>query len=79
MECKKSNVLTWKDKEKVWLKIENEFNSTNSSKTFRSVKHLIEKYNNLKKDTKKKFALEKINVSKTGGGSFTLVNMISIY
>ncbi|KAG5330283.1 MSD3 protein, partial [Acromyrmex charruanus] len=66
IECKKSNVVTCKDKEKVWLKIESEFNSKNNGNAFRSVK-----YNNLKKDTKRKFALEKINASKIGGGPFT--------
>jgi len=78
IECKKSNVMTWKDKEKAWLQIENEFNSTNNSNAFRSVKHLKEKYNNLKKDTKRKFALEKINASKTGGGPFLPVNVTDV-
>jgi len=71
IESKKSNVVTWKDKEKAWLKIECEFNSKNNDNTFRSAKHLKEKYNNLKKNTKKKFAIEKMNISKTGGGSYT--------
>lgn len=71
IESKKSNVLTWKDKEKAWSRIEIEFNSKNSGNAFRSVKNLKEKYNNLKKCTKRKFALEKMNVTKTGGGAFT--------
>lgn len=52
IECKKSNVLTWKDKEKAWLKIEMEFNSKNNGNTFRSAKYLKEKFNNLKKKLK---------------------------
>lgn len=75
IECKKSNVLTWKDKEKAWLKIEMEFNSKNNGNTFRNAKHLKEKFNNLKKETKRKFALEKINTCKTGGGPFTPVKL----
>lgn len=71
IESKKSNAVTWKDKEKAWLKIECEFNNKNNDNTFRSAKHLKEKYNNLKKGTKKKFAIEKMNISKTGGGSYT--------
>lgn len=71
IESKRSNVVTWKNKKKAWLKIECEFNSRNNDNTFRSAKHLKEKYNNLKKSTKKKFATEKMNISKTGGGSYT--------
>lgn len=78
IECKKSNALTWKDKEKAWSKIESEFNSKNSGNAFRSVKHLKEKYNNLKKETKRKFALEKSNASKTGGGPFTPIKVTDV-
>ena len=78
IESKKSNSVTWKDKEKAWLKIESEFNSKNNDNTFRSVKHLKEKYNNLKKNTKKKFAIEKMNISKTGGGSYTPIAVTDV-
>lgn len=78
IESKKSNSVTWKDKETAWLKIECEFNSKNNDNTFRSVKHLKEKYNNLKKNTKKKFAIEKMNISKTGGGSYTPISVTDI-
>lgn len=70
--------MTWKDKEKAWLQIESEYNSTNSSNAFRSVKHLKGKYNNLKKDTKRKFALEKIDASETGGGPFMPINVTDV-
>lgn len=47
VECKKSNSITWKEKEMGWNSIEKEFNSS-SGKCFRSVKNLKEKYNNIK-------------------------------
>lgn len=55
-----------------------EFNSKNSDNAFRSMKHLKEKYNNLKKETKRKFALGKINASNTDGGSFMSVKVTDV-
>lgn len=73
VECKKSNSVTWKEKERGWHSIESEFNSS-SGKCFRSVKNLKEKYNNIKKKTKQKWAQEKKMVLKTGGGCYSLPN-----
>lgn len=58
IESKRSNAVTWKDKEKAWLKIECEFNSRNNDNTFRSAKHLKEKYN-LKKVLKRNLQQKK--------------------
>lgn len=69
IECKKSNTVSWKEKELTWKKIEKEFNS-NCKNGFRSMKNLKEKYNNLKKRTKQKWAEEKKLVLQTGGGSY---------
>lgn len=69
VECKKSGVITWKQKEAGWKKIENEFNSRSSSSAFKSSKILKVKYANMKKKTKEKFAHNKQNMLKTGGGT----------
>ncbi|CAG9769737.1 unnamed protein product [Ceutorhynchus assimilis] len=59
-----------KKKKKIWKIIEKEFNSA-SEKAFRHSKHLKEKYSNLKKKAKRKFTDEKLEIRKTGGGTFT--------
>ncbi|CAH0558698.1 unnamed protein product [Brassicogethes aeneus] len=67
IECKQSGKIKWTDKKSVWEKIGKEFNCT-SGETFRSVETLKAKYKNLKKDTKKKCADNKMEITKTGGG-----------
>lgn len=69
IENKKSGVVSWKDKEATWKKVEEEFNCRNSKLTYRNVKNLKEKYANLKRNAKKKFSINRQNIIKTGGGS----------
>lgn len=71
IECKRSNSKTWKEKENTWKTIEKEFNS-NTGKCHRTLKNLKEKYLNLKKKSKYKWAEEKRMLNQTGGGSFKL-------
>lgn len=68
IENKSSGTTTWKDKEKVWKKIETEFNS--STTIFRSIEVLKRFYNNQKKQTRKQAATDRIQVSGTGGGPY---------
>ncbi|XP_036335064.1 uncharacterized protein LOC118745632 isoform X2 [Rhagoletis pomonella] len=70
------NVLEWKEtdrvcaeeKLKVWKEIEIEFNSK-FSQVYRSSKVLKTKYENVKKDSKKRLAAERRDIYKTGGGT----------
>ncbi|XP_031345540.1 uncharacterized protein LOC116172463 [Photinus pyralis] len=66
IENKKTDAITWKQKQTTWEEITNEFNANND--VYRSCKNIKGKYENLKKNAKKKFATEKRNVYKTGGG-----------
>ncbi|CAH0560424.1 unnamed protein product [Brassicogethes aeneus] len=69
-ECKKSGAVTWKQKEDAWKKIEGEFNSGVKSTSYKNMKNLKVKYNNLKKKTKQKYSQNKRCTLQTGGGSF---------
>lgn len=51
IECKKSNAVSWKEKENTWKKIENKFNVNCS--VLRSNKWLKDRYKNIKKLSKK--------------------------
>lgn len=67
LECKKTDHMSLKDKEKIWVVIEEEFNKI--SRIFnRDAKTLKKKYENLKKISKKWFADEKKYVCGTGRG-----------
>lgn len=68
VESKKTDSFSWKEKSTAWEEVTKEFNLLNSQKTPRSSKNLKEKWKNVKKDTKKKYALEKQEVFRTGGG-----------
>lgn len=66
IENKKTDAVMWKQKQRVWELLTQEFNAVNGS--HRYTKNIRCKYENLKKTAKKKFALEKNNIYKTGGG-----------
>lgn len=53
LECKRSNSVTWRQKEDTWQTLSKEFNSTLSLKEPRSFKVLKSKWENIKKNTKK--------------------------
>lgn len=67
IECKRSDAVMNSDKLEVWKKVENEFNSKIINE-YRSVKCLKSKYENLKKQTKRKYADQKSYIRGTGGG-----------
>lgn len=71
LECKKTDSVTWKDKENAWNKVEAEFNSLAPGGTIRSKESLRKFYENKKKQTRKLAALEKLNLTQTGGGPST--------
>ncbi|XP_074034738.1 uncharacterized protein [Leptinotarsa decemlineata] len=68
IENKKSDVITWYEKEGAWKAIETEFNCS-SSGIFRNVKNLKCKYDALKRDTRKKASFVKAELYRTGGGT----------
>ncbi|XP_045459556.1 fibrinogen silencer-binding protein-like [Melitaea cinxia] len=67
IENKKSDAVTWAEKERCWKSIEIDFNSA-SGVTFRSAKTLRLKYEGIKRDTRKKSALIRAETYQTGGG-----------
>lgn len=70
IENKKSDAVTWGEKERCWKSIELDFNSA-SGVTLRSAKTLRFKYEGIKRDTRKKSALIRAETYKTGGGPST--------
>lgn len=52
IECKKTDVTTWREKDTAWENIATAFNS-NSGEVFRSKKTLKAKYEDIKKNLKK--------------------------
>ncbi|KAJ8929693.1 hypothetical protein NQ314_017587 [Rhamnusium bicolor] len=78
IECKKSNITTWKDKEKTWQTIETEFNSSSGRNGYKTVKTLKGKYSNLKKKTKRKFSENKMKITQTGGGCYVPIPVSDI-
>ncbi|CAG4944296.1 unnamed protein product [Colias eurytheme] len=70
LENKKSDAVTWAEKEQCWQKIETNFNSI-SSVRFRSAKALKIKYDGIKRDTRKKSAAIRAETYRTGGGPST--------
>lgn len=67
LECKKTDKISSDGKINCWKKISEKFNATNQ--VFKSVESLKSKYENLKKAAKKNFAMDKLEIYKTGGGS----------
>jgi predicted ribosome quality control (RQC) complex YloA/Tae2 family protein len=78
VENKKSGVISWKDKQEAWKRIEAEFNCQNTHNLYRNMKGLKEKYANLKKTTKQKFSKNRQQILKTGGGSCETINFTDI-
>lgn len=70
IENKKSDAVTWKEKELCWKAIEASFNST-SGVAFRSAKTLKLKYEGIKRTTRKKSAVIRAETYRTGGGPST--------
>ena len=68
IECKKSDSLTWKQKQLSWEDLSEEYNSNNRSLEYRSVNILKKKWDNLKKALKQKVTAEKSYIKGTGGG-----------
>ncbi|KAI4466240.1 myb/sant-like dna-binding domain [Holotrichia oblita] len=66
-ECKRTDTDNNRKKTDTWKAIEKEFNSL-SGQTFRDVNVLKNKYEHIKKRTKKKVSDNKINIMGTGGG-----------
>lgn len=67
LECKKTDAHTWKEKEECWEKLASDFNSINMICP-RTAKCLKTKYECLKKEVRKKRALQQQEIYRTGGG-----------
>jgi len=68
IESKKTDKVTWKDKNDTWETIINEFNAVAPNRTYRTTDSLKKFYENIKKKTRKMAAQEKMKLFKTGGG-----------
>ncbi|XP_031350025.1 myb/SANT-like DNA-binding domain-containing protein 3 [Photinus pyralis] len=66
IECKKTDALTWKDKDATWIKISDAFNASVMEK--KTPEQLRTKYDNLKKDARRYFAKQRQDIYRTGGG-----------
>lgn len=64
IENKKSDARTWQDKKEAWKEIELDFNNSIGG-VFRNEKHLKQKYEALKRDTRKKVSAVKLELKKT--------------
>lgn len=68
IESKKTDKVTWKEKNDTWETITNEFNAVAPNGTYRTTDSLKKFYENMKKETRKMAAQEKMEQFKTGGG-----------
>ncbi|CAH1981276.1 unnamed protein product [Acanthoscelides obtectus] len=76
IECRKTDAVTNSSKAKTWNMIAKEFNS--GAVTYRDSKTLKNKYDNIKKRSKKKFSQEKCSLFATGGGASKTVHFTDI-
>ncbi|EFN82177.1 UPF0439 protein C9orf30-like protein, partial [Harpegnathos saltator] len=68
IESKKTDKVSWEDKNDTWERIGSELNSIAPSGTYRTTDSLKKFYENLKKETRKNAVEEKTEQFKTGGG-----------
>jgi len=67
IECKKTDAATWREKDEAWDSVTAEFNSK-CGEIFRSKKSIKHKYDDMKKNLRKKLGRNKAEQFKTGGG-----------
>lgn len=68
IECKKSDAVTWKEKEQQWQEITMQFNAENGDLMPRSIDSLKKCYNNMKRNTRIDAAKDLQEMRRTGGG-----------
>ncbi|GLV54168.1 uncharacterized protein CBL_21012, partial [Carabus blaptoides fortunei] len=68
IECKKTNAVTWKDKEEAWNKISEKFSSAMPNMIPRSKESINKFYDKKKKEIRKMSAFQRAEHIKTGGG-----------
>lgn len=68
MSQKKTDAVTWREKEAAWITVEKEFNAQNPSVFHRSKECLKRLYENKKKEVRRKISSEKVQSLCTGGG-----------
>jgi len=78
IECKKSDSLTWKQKQSSWEDLAKEYNCNSISLENRPVNILKKKWDNIKKTIKQKVTAEKSYIKGTGGGPAKNVAVYSL-
>jgi len=78
IECKKSDSLTWKQKQSSWEDFGKEFNCNSMSLEHRPVNIIKKKWDNIKKTLKQKVTAEKSYIKGTGGGPAKNVSVYSV-
>lgn len=68
IECKKTDTVTWKDKEVAWVKVTEEFNAICPNLIKRTKKSIQKFYENKKKEVRKAVSNNRNELLKTGGG-----------
>ncbi|KYM96690.1 UPF0439 protein C9orf30 like protein [Cyphomyrmex costatus] len=76
VECKKTDGTTWREKDECWSKITDELNSR-CAETYRKKKSVKTKYEDIKKNLKKKLSKNKAAMFKTGGGTPKIQDLTS--
>ncbi|KAF5279340.1 hypothetical protein FQR65_LT15389 [Abscondita terminalis] len=66
VESKKTDSMSWKEKDAGWIKIADEFNC--GVVEVRTAEQLRNKFDNLKKETRRFFAKQRQDLYRTGGG-----------
>ncbi|CAI6358573.1 unnamed protein product [Macrosiphum euphorbiae] len=78
IECKKSDSLTWKQKQFSWEDLSKEYNCNSISLEHRPANILKKKWDNIKKTLKQKVTAEKSYIKGTGGGPPKNVSVYSV-
>lgn len=68
IENKKTDAVTWRQKDNAWNKITSQFNCQTPENHPRTKESLRKLYDNIKKNLRKDVAMEKHKIIKTGGG-----------
>ena len=68
IENKKTDSITWREKDHCWTKLTSIFNSQNPENIARSKESLRKLYDNLKKNVRQEVANDRAEIKKTGGG-----------
>ncbi|KAG5870111.1 hypothetical protein JTB14_034675 [Gonioctena quinquepunctata] len=77
IENKRTDAVTWREKEDAWAKITSLFNASSPEGIPRAKDSLKKCYDNIKKNKRKEVAQEKTEIKKTGGRPETIITDVS--